>query len=45
MRAGALYCNVLGHTPLWECLFELVSATANVFYSDSEWVLVLGNGF
>ena len=36
--ALALYCNVFGHVPLWECLFSAFKASSNcsiIFSSES----------
>ena len=36
--ALALYCNVFGHVPLWECLFSSFKASSNcsiIFSSES----------
>ena len=38
MRARALYCNVFGHVPLWECLFMAFRASSDcsiILSSDS----------
>ena len=38
MRARALYCNVFGHVPLWECLFRAFKASSDcsiILSSDS----------
>ena len=37
-RARALYCNVFGHVPIWECLFRVVRASSDcsiILSSDS----------